>query len=333
MGLLTFKMADPTGYGRIVRNERDQVESIVEQKDATAEQLLISEVNTGVMAVLGRHLHNWLPQLSDDNAQKEYYLTDIISMAVKDSIEVLTTTAQSEIEITGVNSRRQQAQLERAFQERCADHLLDSGLSISDPRRFDLRGTLEHGEDSVVDVNCIFEGDVKLGNAVVIGANCVIRNSTIGDGCEIKANSIVEDAVIASNCVVGPFARLRPGTELADGAKIGNFVETKKAKVGKGSKINHLSYVGDAELGTDVNVGAGTITCNYDGVNKSLTTIGDNAFIGSNSALVAPVALAKNTTVAAGSTITKDSEENQLVLARAKQKNLDGWQRPNKKNQ
>lgn len=331
MGLLTFNLEDPTGYGRIVRDDCARVVSIVEQKDANETEKQIREINSGVMAVLGKHLRKWLPNLNNDNSQDEYYLTDIIAMAVSDGLSVETVQPESELEITGVNNRLQQAELERAYQLISARALLTEGLHIIDPSRFDLRGHLSHGSDCAVDINCIFEGDCELGNNVTIGANCIIKDAKIGDNVEIKPNSIIEDSVIANSCVVGPYARLRPGTELAAKAKIGNFVETKKAAIGLGSKVNHLSYVGDAELGEGVNVGAGTITCNYDGVNKSKTTIKDGAFIGSNTALVAPVTVGKNATVAAGSTVTKDSEEDQLVLCRAKQRNLDGWQRPTKK--
>ena len=331
MALLTYELANPSGYGRIVRNAQHAVTAIVEQKDARPEQLAISEINTGVMAAKGKHLHTWLPALSNNNAQGEYYLTDIIAMAVADDIEVKTVSADSEIEITGVNSRVQQAQLERSYQLSQAQTLLENGLSLLDPARFDLRGQLTHGEDCEIDINCVFEGKNSIGNNVTIGANCILKNAKIGDHVVIKPNSIVEDSELGNECVIGPYARLRPGSKLAEKAKIGNFVETKKALIGKGSKVNHLSYVGDAELGEDVNVGAGTITCNYDGVNKSLTQIDDGAFIGSNSSLVAPVSVGKNATVGAGSVVTKSSSENQLVLTRAKQRNVDGWQRPKKR--
>lgn len=329
MALLTFDLENPDGYGRIVR-DNNKVVAIVEQKDASEDQLAIKEINTGVMAVHGDHLKQWLPKLSNDNAQGEYYLTDIISMAVEEGVSVEAVKAATEIEITGVNSRIQQAQLERAFQLDQATQLLENGLSIADPARIDIRGELTHGQDSFVDVNCVFEGSSTIGNKVVIGPNCIIKDAKIGDNVEIKANSIIESSDVDDGCVIGPYARLRPDTKLAKNAKIGNFVETKKAEIGEGSKVNHLSYVGDAILGSGVNVGAGTITCNYDGVNKSLTTIEDGAFIGSNSALVAPVTIGKNATVGAGSTVTKDSSEDQLVLSRAKQRNLDGWQRPRK---
>ena len=332
MALLTFNMDDPTGYGRIVRDENDHVVAIVEQKDATEVQQQISEVNTGVMAIWGQHLKQWLPKLSNNNAQGEYYLTDVIAMAKADGITIHTAQPQSEREITGINNRKQQAQLERVYQQAQAKQLMEQGLSLLDPSRFDLRGTLKHGQDCEIDINCLIEGKVSIGDGVKIGPNCVIKHAQIGDNVHIHANSIIEDATIDANCNIGPFARLRPGTALAESARIGNFVETKKAKIGQGSKVNHLSYVGDAEIGRNVNIGAGTITCNYDGVNKSLTEIGDEAFIGSNTALVAPVNIGKGATVGAGSTVTQSCEDNQLVVTRTKQRNIDGWQRPDKKN-
>jgi bifunctional UDP-N-acetylglucosamine pyrophosphorylase/glucosamine-1-phosphate N-acetyltransferase len=274
----------------------------------------------------------WLPQIDNNNAQGEYYLTDLIAIATSDSVKVKSIQPQSATEVEGVNNRVQLSQLERAHQRQKAQKLMESGTSLADPERFDQRGELSVGTDNFIDINCIFEGVVKLGSNVHIGPNCQVINSSIGDGVEIKANTIVEDSVVGDNAILGPFARLRPGTELADNTKIGNFVETKKAKVGKGSKINHLSYVGDAELGEGVNVGAGTITCNYDGANKFNTTIGDNSFVGSNSTLVAPVKVADNSFVGAGSTITKDTEENSLAISRAKQLNIEGWKRPTKED-
>jgi bifunctional UDP-N-acetylglucosamine pyrophosphorylase/glucosamine-1-phosphate N-acetyltransferase len=331
MGLLTVILDDPSGYGRIIRDTDNNIAAIVEQKDASPEQLKVNEVNTGVMALTSQQLMGWLPQIDNNNAQGEYYLTDLIAIATSDSVKVKSIQPQSATEVEGVNNRVQLSQLERAHQRQKAQKLMESGTSLADPERFDQRGELIAGTDNFIDINCIFEGEVKLGSNVHIGPNCQIINSTIGDGVEIKANTIIEDSVVGDNAILGPFARLRPGTELADNTKIGNFVETKKAKVGKGSKINHLSYVGDAELGEGVNVGAGTITCNYDGANKFNTTIGDNSFVGSNSTLVAPVKLADNSYVGAGSTITKDTEENSLAISRAKQRNIEGWQRPSKK--
>ncbi|MBU2986551.1 bifunctional UDP-N-acetylglucosamine diphosphorylase/glucosamine-1-phosphate N-acetyltransferase GlmU [Saccharophagus degradans] len=330
MGLLTVNLADPNGYGRIVRTN-GSVTAIVEQKDANPEQLKIDEVNTGVMAVKSAHLAKWLPTLSNDNAQGEYYLTDIIAMSSADDIAIETAQPKDEYEVLGVNNRLQQAELERIFQRQVAEELMVAGATLLDPARLDCRGSIEVGRDCVIDVNCVFEGKVVLGNNVHIGPNCVISDSTIGDGTVILANSILEESTLAENCNIGPFARLRPGSQLASKAKIGNFVETKKAVIGEGSKVNHLSYVGDAEIGAGVNIGAGTITCNYDGVNKSKTTIEDGAFIGSNSALVAPVTVGKNATVGAGSIVTKNSEEGDLIIARAKQSNIKGWARPVKK--
>lgn len=330
MGLLTVTLANPSGYGRIVR-DNGTVVAIVEQKDATNAQLAISEINTGVMAVKGKHLLSWLPALSNDNAQGEYYLTDIIAMAGIAGVSVETASPGSESEVMGVNNRQQQAQLERIYQAEIADQLMVEGLTLLDPARFDCRGKLVTGSDCVVDVNCVFEGHVTLGNNVTIGANCYLKNCTLGDSTEVLANSIIEDSVLAGDCHIGPYARLRPGTQLEEGAKIGNFVETKKACIGKGSKVNHLSYVGDADVGAGVNVGAGTITCNYDGANKHKTEIGDGVFVGSNTALVAPVTIASGTTIAAGSTVTRSSQEGQLIVARARQRNIDGWVRPTKK--
>lgn len=332
LGLLTVTLEDSTGYGRIVRNEAGQVTSIVEQKDASAEQLKIKEVNTGIMAVKADHLKEWLPALSNNNAQGEYYLTDIIATACSHDISVNTEQPAQEWEVLGVNDRRQQAQLERIYQQNLANQLMQSGVTLLDPARFDCRGSLTAGRDVKIDVNCIFEGQVVLGNNVTIGANCVIKNAQIGDNCQIKENTIVEDSQLEHDCVVGPFARLRPGTTLAAQAKIGNFVETKKATIGRGSKVNHLSYVGDATLGKDVNVGAGTITCNYDGINKHQTEIGDRVFVGSNTALVAPITLEDGVTVAAGSTLNRSVEKDKLAIARSSQKAVSGWQRPTKKS-
>lgn len=331
-GLLTVNLQDPTGYGRIVRDDNDNVVAIVEHKDASPEQLAITEVNTGIMAVSASKLNDWLPQLSSENAQGEYYLTDIIAMAASQGLAIRAIQPETEQEVQGVNNRVQLAELERWYQLRNAEQLMINGATLADPARVDVRGKVEQGNDIWIDINVVLEGDVYIGNNVRIESNCVIRNSRIGDGTVIKANSVLEDAVVAENCDIGPFARLRPGTELANKAKIGNFVETKKAVIGEGSKVNHLSYVGDSKLGKDVNVGAGTITCNYDGVNKSLTEIGDGAFIGSNSALVAPVKVGAGATVGAGSTITKTVEDEQLAVARGKQMNLNGWQRPVKKS-
>ncbi len=331
LALLTVELDNPHGYGRIARDESGQVRAIVEQKDASQAELQIREVNTGVMAATGACLQRWLPQLQNNNAQGEFYLTDIVALARAESLSINTLRAPSAEDVMGVNDRQQQAQLERIYQRRAAAQLMKAGVTLLDPERFDCRGTLTAGSDCQIDINCIFEGDVALGNKVTIGANCIIKNAVIGDHCDIQPNSLIEGSRVGNHCNVGPFARLRPGTYLADGAKIGNFVETKKAIVGAGSKINHLSYVGDAVLGANVNVGAGTITCNYDGVNKHLTEIGDDVFVGSNTALVAPVKLGHKATIGAGSTITRNVGDEQLAVARQNQRNIDGWSRPSKK--
>lgn len=328
LALLTVNLQDPTGYGRIVRDHQHQVSAIVEQKDATAEQLAINEINTGVMAVHTADLQRWLPVLGCDNAQQEYYLTDIIAMARADGLAINTSQPLAEHEILGINNRQQQAQVERIYQQLQAERLMQEGVTLLDPARFDCRGQLEVGHDVVIDINCVFEGRVKLGNNVRIGANCCIKDSTIASNTEIKPNSVIEGSSVGEACDIGPFARLRPGTELATKAKIGNFVETKKSVIGEGSKVNHLSYIGDARIGKGANIGAGTITCNYDGVNKFKTDIGDGAFIGSNSSLVAPVSIGAGATVGAGSTINKPVEANELAVARGKQRNIQNWQKP-----
>ena len=330
LGLLTVELSDPTGYGRIIRNEANKVVAIVEQKDASVDQLAIRETNTGILAVPTEQLAQWLPRLSSENAQGEYYLTDIIAMAAEDGIEIQAIQPNSEQEVQGVNNRLQQAQLERWYQLQQAEKLMVGGVTLADPSRLDIRGTVKHGHDVVIDVNVIFEGTVVLGDNVIIESNCVIRDSVIASGAHIKANSHLEQAAVGGYCEVGPFARLRPGTELAEKAKVGNFVETKKALIGEGSKVNHLTYVGDASIGKAANIGAGTITCNYDGVNKFRTEIGDGAFIGSNSALVAPVSIGAGATVAAGSTVTKSVEADELAVSRAKQRNISNWQKPRK---
>ncbi|MGR0278197.1 bifunctional UDP-N-acetylglucosamine diphosphorylase/glucosamine-1-phosphate N-acetyltransferase GlmU [Marinomonas dokdonensis] len=329
--LLTISLVNPTGYGRIVRNAQGQVEAIVEQKDATPEQLAIQEVNTGILLAPNEHLQGWLASLTNDNAQGEYYLTDIIAMAAQAGVEIVTVQPESEAEVAGVNDRVQLAALERELQTQQAITLMQNGATLLDPARIDVRGELTTGQDVVIDVNCIFEGKVVLGDGVQIGANCHLKDCTVGDNTIIKSNSLIDDSRVGESCDIGPFARLRPGTELANKAKIGNFVETKKAIIGEGSKVNHLSYIGDTEMGAHVNVGAGTITCNYDGVNKHLTQVADNVFIGSNTSLVAPVQVAEGATIAAGSTITKAVGEKKLAFARAHQANKDNWPRPTKK--
>lgn len=332
MGLLTVNLPDPTGYGRILRDASGAVTAIVEHKDATDEQRQVKEINTGIMAVKAKHLQQWLPQLTNNNAQGEYYLTDIIALARQNGVAIQVEQPNAIEEVEGINNRQQQAALERFYQKQKANELMVAGATLLDPARFDCRGTITVGRDVVIDINCVFEGDVVLGDGVTIEPNCVIINSRIGNNTHIKANSHIEDAAIAGDCDVGPFARLRPGSQLAQGAKIGNFVETKKAVIGEGSKVNHLSYIGDTTIGKKANIGAGTITCNYDGVNKFKTEIGDNAFIGSNSALVAPVKVGTNATVGAGSIITKDVADEELAIARGKQRNIQGWERPKKKS-
>ncbi len=330
IGLLTVNLPDPGAYGRILRDDAGQVAAIVEYKDASEAQRQITEINTGIMAAKAKHLREWLPALSNDNAQGEYYLTDIIAMARESGLGIHVAQPDTPEEVEGINNRQQQAALERYYQRRQAEELMVRGVTLMDPARFDCRGRLTAGRDVVIDVNCVFEGEVMLEDGVQLEPNCYLKDCVIGAGTEVKANSVIEGARVSSNCAIGPFARLRPGTLLADGAKVGNFVEIKKATIGEGSKVNHLSYIGDSKVGSGVNVGAGTITCNYDGVNKFLTEIGDNAFIGSNSALVAPVKLGKNTTVGAGSIITKDVPDEELAIARGRQRNISGWQRPTK---
>lgn len=331
LALLTVDLDDPSGYGRIVRDSDGAVVRIVEQKDADKLEQAIQEVNTGILVADRGCLQKWLDQIGNDNAQGEYYLTDVISLAVSDGVEVKTVSPQCEEEVMGVNDRVQLAWLERHYQRTEAERLMRSGMTLRDPERFDLRGTLITGRDVVIDINVVIEGEVVLGDGVKIGPNCIIKDSKLAAGTEILANSVIEESEIGVASVVGPFARLRPGTRLAEKAKVGNFVEIKKSQIGAGSKVNHLSYVGDATVGCDVNVGAGCITCNYDGANKFQTIIGDNAFIGSDSQLVAPVIIGEGATIGAGSTITKDTPASKLTLSRAKQISIDGWQRPVKK--
>ena len=330
IALLSVVLKDPMGYGRIIRNN-NAVQAIVEQKDASDEQLKICEVNTGIMAVQTKLLKKYLAGLNTNNAQGELYLTDIIESATSDQKTVASVITADEFEVAGVNDKAQLAQLERIFQHRKAVQYMQLGLSLKDPSRFDCRGDLSFGQDCEIDFNTLIEGVVTLGDNTTIAPNCCIKNSKIGDNVSILANSVIEDAVIGNGALIGPFARVRPQTNIGENAKIGNFVEVKKSTVGKGSKISHLSYVGDATIGADVNIGAGVITCNYDGVNKHQTIIHDGAFIGSDSQLVAPVTIGKNATIGAGSTITKASPEDQLTLSRSKQITMKSWQKPSKK--
>lgn len=330
MGLMTINLSDPTGYGRIVRNSEGAVQCIVEEKDADPVQKQINEVNTGIMAVQAKQLKSWLPALKANNAQGEYYLTDIIAMAMKEGVGIAVEQPSHSWEVEGVNTLVQLENLERIYQRAQAHKLLLAGVRIMDTTRFDLRGELVAGNGCEIDINCVLIGRVELGNNVKIGPNCVITDCRIGDNSEILPNCVIDESSIANGAIIGPFARLRPGTQLADNTKIGNFVETKKTQVGKGSKINHLSYVGDTTLGERVNIGAGTITCNYDGVNKYQTILEDDVFVGSNTSLVAPVKAGQNATIGAGSVITKDVEPNQLAVARGKQRNIDGWEKPKK---
>ncbi|RKZ49531.1 MAG: UDP-N-acetylglucosamine diphosphorylase/glucosamine-1-phosphate N-acetyltransferase [Gammaproteobacteria bacterium] len=329
--LLTTFVEDPRGYGRIVRNGNDEVSRIVEDKDASNDEKRISEINTGMMVVNGKALKQWVEKLEDNNAQGELYLTDIIEMAVNDGIKVNAVQPYSEVEIRGVNDRAQLAELERYYQLIQAHQLMRRGITIMDPGRFDLRGDLEIDSDCYIDINVILEGRLKIGSGVRIGANCIIKDTVIDDGVEILPNSVIENAVIGKACRIGPFARIRPETVLNENVHIGNFVEIKKSVVGSGSKVNHLSYIGDSEVGTNTNIGAGVITCNYDGANKHKTIIGDNVFIGSDVQLVAPVSVSSGATIAAGTTITKDVAENELALSRTPQKSMSDWKRPEKK--
>ncbi|HEY0721515.1 MAG TPA: bifunctional UDP-N-acetylglucosamine diphosphorylase/glucosamine-1-phosphate N-acetyltransferase GlmU [Gammaproteobacteria bacterium] len=331
LGLLTALLPDPHGYGRIVRNTDNAIQRIVEQKDANEVERAIREINSGMMALPARRLKKWLGQLKNDNAQGEYYLTDIIAMAVADGVKVNGVIARDNDEILGVNDRVQLAHLERVYQKRCAERLMRQGVTISDPSRVEIRGEVTTGQDVTLDIGVILEGTVKLGNRVVVGAHCVLKDVEIGDDVKILPMSHIDGAIIHAGAHAGPFARIRPGTVVSESAHVGNFVEIKNSQIGTGSKINHLSYVGDTTMGRDVNIGAGTITCNYDGANKHRTVIGDRVFVGSDTQLVAPVTVKDGATIGAGSTITKDAPSEELTLSRSKQVTINGWKRPTKK--
>jgi bifunctional UDP-N-acetylglucosamine pyrophosphorylase/glucosamine-1-phosphate N-acetyltransferase len=328
--LLTATFEDPYGYGRIIRDSLGAVSGIVEEKDATPAQRRICEGNTGLMLLPTKCLAAWLARLSNRNAQGEYYLTDLAGLALKDGVAIETVSPRALWEVHGVNSQRQLADLERVYQLETAQRLLDAGVNIADPRRFDVRGTLRCGKDVRIDINCVFEGEVSLGNGVEISANCVIRDASIGAGTRVAPFSIIDHARVGLRCVIGPFARIRPATELADEVHIGNFVEVKASKIGTGSKANHLAYIGDSKVGCRVNVGAGTITCNYDGAHKHQTVIEDDVFIGSDTQLVAPVTVRRGATIGAGSTITQEAPAHQLTLSRARQISIPNWKRPRK---
>ena len=331
VALLSIVLNNPHGYGRIVRDKDNNIQAIVEQKDASDEQLKICEINTGIMALNAGLLKHYLANINNDNAQGELYLTDIIELAVKDGKEIASVIATNEYEAQGVNDKQQLAELERTHQLNQANEFMQSGLMLKDPNRFDCRGSLSFGTDCEIDINVVIEGDVTLGNNTTIAPNCIIKNSKIGDNVSILPNSVIEDAIIGNGASIGPFARIRPEANIGNNAKIGNFVEVKKSTIGTGSKVSHLSYVGDTTMGSDVNIGAGVITCNYDGANKHQTNIGDGAFIGSDSQLVAPVTIGKNATIGAGSTITKEAPESKLTLSRCKQVTMKNYQRPTKK--
>ena len=331
LAVMTAEPDDPAGYGRVLRNPAGRVERIVEEKDASAAERAVREINAGLMALGAGRLRDWLAKIGNRNAQKEYYLTDLVSLAVHDGVPVVAVKVEQASEVAGVNSKRELATLERVLQRRQARRLMDEGVTLADPARLDVRGTLQCGRDVAIDVNCVFEGRVVLGDRVRVGPNCVLRDVSIAEDSEVHAFSHLDDSQIGARCRLGPYARLRPGTTLADEVHIGNFVEVKASRLGAGSKANHLSYVGDAELGARVNVGAGTITCNYDGVAKHRTVIEDDCFIGSDATLVAPVRIARGSYIGAGSTITRDTPAGQLTVGRARQVTVPAWKPPKKK--
>jgi bifunctional UDP-N-acetylglucosamine pyrophosphorylase/glucosamine-1-phosphate N-acetyltransferase len=331
--VLSFIPDNAFGYGRIVRVTDGNVSAIVEQKDTSPEQAGIRECNSGILWISSVHLHELVNEITNDNAQGEYYLTDVVAIAAAAGAQVSAVVCEDASEVNGINNQQQLALVETLYRQRAAAALMDQGVKLFDPTRIDVRGELTVGRDVEIDINCVFEGAVSLGDNVRIGANCVIRNTSIDAGSEIKPMTSIEDAIIGRNVSIGPFARMRPGSKCDDDVKIGNFVETKKAHIGRGSKISHLSYIGDTEMGREVNIGAGTITCNYDGVNKFKTVIEDGVFIGADTQLVAPVRIAKNASIGAGSTITKDVAADRLSLSRAKQITVEGWSRPVKQTE
>lgn len=328
--ILTTKLDEPTGYGRIVRNDAGNIINITEQKDADEQTLAIQEVNSGIMVLPAKWLITALEKLDNNNAQGEYYLTDMVALAVADGLAINSICCQDNAEVAGVNTRQQLAELERHYQQLQANQLMANGVTLADPARFDIRGTLNTGSDITIDINVIIEGEVTIADNVEIGANCIIKDSIIGQGTIILANSIIDSSQVGENVTIGPFARLRPATVLAADAKIGNFVEVKNANIGQGSKVNHLSYIGDTDMGSEVNIGAGTITCNYDGANKHRTIIGDNAFIGSDSQLIAPVTVERGATIGAGTTLRKNAAQDALTLTKSVQKTVKSWKRPAK---
>ncbi len=331
VAIMTADFADPSGYGRVLRDSAGRVERIVEEKDASSAERAVREINAGLMALDARRLRDWLARLGNRNAQKEYYLTDLVGFAVSEGVPVLAVKAEDPTEVAGVNSKRDLAALERAVQRHWARRLMDEGVTLADPARIDVRGTLECGRDVSIDVNCVFEGRVVLGDRVRVGPNCVLRNVVVAEDTEILGLCYFEESQIGARCRLGPFARLRPGAILGEQVHIGNFVELKASRLGAGSKANHLSYIGDSEIGSRVNVGAGTITCNYDGAAKHRTVIEDDCFIGSDATLVAPVRIARGSYIGAGSTITRDTPPGQLTVGRARQMSIPGWKAPKKK--
>jgi len=331
LGLLTVELADPFGYGRILRNAAGEITAVVEEKDASSSERNIREVSTGIVVIPNRYIHSWLNRLENSNAQKEYYLTDIVALAVKDNVKIVTGQPERVWEISGINSKSQLAELERIYQKECANTLLEQGVTLADPSRIDVRGVLTCGRDVEIDIDCIFEGDVHLGDGVKVGAHSILRDVKIAAGSAVAPFSLIESTEIGENCRVGPYARIRPGTKLDNDVHIGNFVEVKNSAIAAGSKANHLSYIGDTVIGKRVNIGAGTITCNYDGANKHQTIIEDDVFVGSDTQLVAPVKVAQGSTIGAGSTITRDTPPETLTLSRARQMSVDGWKRPVKK--